>query len=1189
MRKRILATLLSVVMILSMLPTALAEGPEPTDGQLPEAECICEAACTEEDFNELCPVCGTDYTQCGYIDPAPADDGEVFAACTKTEGCTLAEGHEGDCVLPDGGENGDDNAPESSAAAKQAEALIAALPDAEDVTLDHAADVFAAQAAYDALSEEDRAAVDAALAEKLAALLSAVQALVDEQNQMTAPIPDELPTENATCTYVSTDGTVQSESPVTLSEAVEALNEAGGGTITVVSSGLAGANNILISAEITIIAQEGNPVTVTAMPMETEDSMFELDTLSSVTTGTSVLTLGQDNMSKGLLTFDGAKQANTTIVSNYYGTGSETSPHGVVLRDGIVLTGCTVSTIGEPKSRTLPKVTMYGGQITGNYGKYAISGVPFVMEGGEIFGNVSEVATVSSVYMGRTLTIGGTAYIHDNEAGDVGGADSWGTLILQGNAKIANCTATNEDGVGGIHGYGNDGVTIKDNALIDSCQGKFVGGCYSQRGDVSMTDQATIQNCTATGASWNAVSGFYPTGGLIGTENISIGQDAKVLNCSGAFTGGVLSSHVNNAVYNEARTVTIEGTISGNKGAFGGGIGSLDRGNLTIKESAVISNNEASSAGGGIVLLNQKLTATSGTISESQKITLTVEGGTISGNRAPSGGGIYVAGAAEVLDIFSAYISAGRTPIPCKVNLQGGTITGNTATACGGGMFLGWDVDATIQGVVNIAGNTDDTGAASDLYLRQNPEMAVTDPGVSNSIKGLEDFIAATTADYIEKAIIPQLQEQIGKLSDEELKEALVSLGVIQAKDEVERDELEDLYFETIRDIYSVTYPIQAIDQLINQYRQYYDFVPSFEEFSALHKGLYKAYFEVYVRLEIANADQEDIDRAALACGLISSGESYTGPMDELMEALVELNMKNQYQGLDENAYNGFWTSPVSGAALPYDARLKVAGTLAGSNIRVNVENPQKWRVIADGKGEYTITDDDFAVFQSNDAGYYIIRSESDSNLLILMPEEVTVILTPQDMTAYTGGDSISDDPFPSVRYAITGVESTAIPDLEFTVDGNTCKPEQAGSYWLLSGVENTFTPVVSQKTRAAGEYENDGLAGEYTIGVENDDTLTVKGADDKQYAVKVADGEEAGILTVRNVSDPNAVLEDKMDIAQEVVSSESQVDTSKGAVAVIENGATYYTNGKKANLGVLGTSSAAPTSGEQIALLFAN
>ncbi|WP_459690267.1 InlB B-repeat-containing protein, partial [Agathobaculum sp. TL06] len=192
-----------------------------------------------------------------------------------------------------------------------------------------------------------------------------------------------------------------------------------------------------------------------------------------------------------------------------------------------------------------------------------------------------------------------------------------------------------------------------------------------------------------------------------------------------------------------------------------------------------------------------------------------------------------------------------------------------------------------------------------------------------------------------------------------------------------------------------------------------------------------------------------------------------------------------------------------------------------------------------------------------------------------------TVTLTPQDMTAYTGGDSISDDPFPSVRYAITGVESTAIPDLEFTVGGNTCKPKQAGSYWLLSGVENTFTPVVSQKTRAAGEYENDGLAGEYTIGVENDDTLTVKGADDKQYAVKVADGEEAGILTVRNVSDPNAVLEDKMDIAQEVVSSESQVDTSKGAVAVIENGATYYTNGKKANLGVLGTSSAAPTSGE--------
>ena len=79
MKKRILASLLSLVMVLSMLPTALAaEDFTPTGGpQQDEAVCICKALCTEEEINTDCPVCGGEagYMACAYTVAGPQGDG----------------------------------------------------------------------------------------------------------------------------------------------------------------------------------------------------------------------------------------------------------------------------------------------------------------------------------------------------------------------------------------------------------------------------------------------------------------------------------------------------------------------------------------------------------------------------------------------------------------------------------------------------------------------------------------------------------------------------------------------------------------------------------------------------------------------------------------------------------------------------------------------------------------------------------------------------------------------------------------------------------------------------------------------------------------------------------------------------------------------------------------------------------
>lgn len=69
MKKRLLASLLSVVMVLTMLPTALAaENLTPADEPFQETVCICESRCTEEAYNAACPVCTEDLAACGYTE-----------------------------------------------------------------------------------------------------------------------------------------------------------------------------------------------------------------------------------------------------------------------------------------------------------------------------------------------------------------------------------------------------------------------------------------------------------------------------------------------------------------------------------------------------------------------------------------------------------------------------------------------------------------------------------------------------------------------------------------------------------------------------------------------------------------------------------------------------------------------------------------------------------------------------------------------------------------------------------------------------------------------------------------------------------------------------------------------------------------------------------------------------------------
>ena len=95
MKKRLLASLLSLAMVLTMLPSAaLAVEDEPDTGDPPQ-ECICETLCTEEAVNTECPVCAEDISACTGM--APEED-PAEPVCAELPGCVDGV-HDAACPL----------------------------------------------------------------------------------------------------------------------------------------------------------------------------------------------------------------------------------------------------------------------------------------------------------------------------------------------------------------------------------------------------------------------------------------------------------------------------------------------------------------------------------------------------------------------------------------------------------------------------------------------------------------------------------------------------------------------------------------------------------------------------------------------------------------------------------------------------------------------------------------------------------------------------------------------------------------------------------------------------------------------------------------------------------------------------------------------------------------------------------
>ncbi|MBQ7247401.1 MAG: hypothetical protein IJS22_04865 [Lachnospiraceae bacterium] len=274
----------------------------------------------------------------------------------------------------------------------------------------------------------------------------------------------------------------------------------------------------------------------------------------------------------------------------------------------------------------------------------------------EIYGNRSSggVHTGAAVSNDLDLTING-GYFHDNHASSSGGAVySVGKCTIGGGVVIAD-NSSETSGGGVANSVSADG-SHKGVMKIKSCtiRGNYAtnyGGGVFNKGTMTVSSGTIRNNSCGKGG-----------GGLENTGRITLSGGTIKNNKSTASGGGLYNGTSGTA---ELAGVTISGNSTG-PDASSGGVHNL--GKMTIKSGTKVIDNKAANYGGGV---------TNSITTDGQKGgTMTISGGTFSGNTCGKGGG----------GVYNRY----------NMTISGGTITGNTAGTNGACVYNSGDI--TIKG-----------------------------------------------------------------------------------------------------------------------------------------------------------------------------------------------------------------------------------------------------------------------------------------------------------------------------------------------------------------------------------------------------------------------------------------------------------------------------------------------------------
>ena len=764
-----------------------------------------------------------------------------------------------------------------------------------------------------------------------------------------------VPEGEAACTYTyeSTDGTVTSDEAVTMKEAVEALNDAGGGTIKVVSSGLADWN-MIVESDITIIPADEDTKVVIGLKkpdghvggQRSKDGMFQVK-------DDCVLTFGAEGLPEDYLVFSGENIEYSCIVTAMSGY----STARVILNEGVLLTKCLDSAIGKHHdgsgvSSRSPHVEIHGAKVAYNGTKEnpaydsAIKSRSFTMTSGIICENYSG-GTAGAIEINDGIKneddvackISGDSVIRDCIGGTVGGIWAAGPLTITDNTKIINCMGSETGGV-----TCNEEAEISGNALIENCKGGAAGGIYATD-PITITDDVIIRGCSLLPVDEDDdyKELMENAGGIYSWDVLTINGNVIIEDCVGN-RGGAICLRYTFSAAPAGSSIGGNAIIQNNTAPHGGAI-YVDSREIEIKDNAQIINNTAEIAGGGIYLA--PLDA-SDWWSEQLDSSAIISGGTIENNEAPKGAGIYVSGSEE---------DGKEGDLPGKLTLKGGQIVNNFADEAGGGIYQYFDAKVYVSGNPQVTDNIANE-KTDNLCLGWNgvhevdgeQEIASFDDVYQSFKDGQDSFVAVFGKMYM-NYYRTLIEAEYSNFDEEDKVYFAKQLG------------LSD-YVITNDDTGEETY-IGTKEQFIDAYLKY------------MENALEKEFITLY-------------------------------------ETLWNLPEKEQKKSL-EDIYNQL--KDIASIANSINAFITVVGALDdNAKIGITSEYPKYKRLVAEGgvyKGfleqepsdtePYDLTDQDLKSFISDDTYYSVEYNPQNKNQFVLMN---FIKISPADVIIYMGGES---------------------------------------------------------------------------------------------------------------------------------------------------------------------------------------
>lgn len=329
---------------------------------------------------------------------------------------------------------------------------------------------------------------------------------------------------------------------------------------------------------------------------------------------------------------------------------------------------------------------------------------------------LEDVTLEETLVITKTMTI---TSAEEDSVKTITGTNGHGYLLCVADADKPTLTLKNivVDG-------GSENAVTATRALI-AVGGKYEGqqgGSTTGQGSVEIPvtvakyqpGKLVLENCVLQNNNNTTENGAGGAVCLISGE-VTMNEGTIIQNCKADQGGAVAMA---NAGTKESNTFTMNGGVMQNNQAvktaeygYGGGAVYMAKGNFTMN-GGEIKNNATVLCGGAFYM-------------EHGSASFTMTNGTISGNSAKYGGGIYANGN--------------------SIKLSGGSITGNTASQWGGAALIAPDSDLDISGSITIKDNTSGTSAIADnLYLDGYVHEGMHFPNVTISSKLTGDLGIST-------------------------------------------------------------------------------------------------------------------------------------------------------------------------------------------------------------------------------------------------------------------------------------------------------------------------------------------------------------------------------------------------------------------------------------------------------------